>query len=75
MILHIHRNLLAGLAMQHRKRGPHLYFRISARAEECTYDTILGIRAPEVVIENGEEGHRVNCYISRGAPRMICICF
>jgi hypothetical protein len=58
MILHINRNLLTCLAMQHRERAPHLY-RLSLRptnptgtadSEEGTDYAILIIFTAEVVV-------------------------
>lgn len=59
MILHIYRNLLAGLAVQHREGAPHFdSLRIvgvgragaGTDAEECADDSVLVVFAAEVVV-------------------------
>lgn len=61
VVLHINRNLLARLAMQHRKRAPHFnglrfaYTAATADTEESSDDAILVVLATEVVVQDGEE--------------------
>lgn len=57
MVVHIDRNLLARLRMQHRKRSAHRdgIVALVACAEERADDALLGVRAAEVVVEDGEE--------------------
>lgn len=69
MVLHIHRHLLARLAMQHCEGATHLHrLRLphargtDAHAQERTDDAVLVVFAPEVVVEDGEEGNGVDRY-------------
>lgn len=57
MIIHIHRHLLARLAMQHRERSLHIYkiAILGARGQQGSDDTFLGVLTTEVVVEDGEE--------------------
>jgi hypothetical protein len=62
VIIHIDSDLFASLGMQHRESGTHRdgIIALTSRAKESAYDALLGIRAAEIVVEDGEESSRVD---------------
>ena len=62
MVLHVYCNLLRCFAVQHRERRSHVDFGFRAHAEKCPNNSILSICTSEVVVEDGEERDRMNCY-------------
>jgi hypothetical protein len=73
MIVHIDGDLLAGLRMQHRERGPHrdCVITFTSCAEEGADDALLRVCAAEVVVQDGEESGRVDG--DRRGPAESCV--
>lgn len=68
VVIHVHRHLLAGLAVKHSKRRADLHPRVCPRTKESSQDPILLVRPSQVMVENREKSHRVDRYTGRCPP-------
>ena len=73
VIIHVDGDLLTRLGMQDRECGTDRDGVIAfiPCAKEGTYDTLLGICAAEIVVEDREEGGGVDG--DRGSPTASCV--
>ena len=63
VVLHVDRNLLWGLAVQHGEGRPDLDLAIvGAAAEQRTDDALLLVLSSEVVVQDREDGGWVDCH-------------
>lgn len=75
VVLHVDSDLFAGFAVQDGERSAHFDLGLCARTEQCSNDTVLGIRTAEVMVEDGKQGHRVDRYARWCASRKPIIKF
>ena len=61
VVLHVYRDLLGSLAVQHGESGANLNLAgVRARAKQRSNDPLLRICPSEVVVEDREEGYGVH---------------